>query len=74
MNVDGPETAAVSVKNGKSLATFFIAVYAGSTVAKPTFNEIKPGYKPADTLILNRQGEVTRSENRARHDRALMSR
>jgi len=40
------------------VAIFFIAAYAGSTGATPTFNDIKTGYKPSDTLVLDRHGEV----------------
>lgn len=40
------------------LATIFIASYAGSTGATATFNEVKSSFKPSDTLILDRHGEL----------------
>lgn len=40
------------------LATIFIAACAGSTGATTTFNEIKNSFKPSDTLILDRHGEL----------------
>jgi len=50
--------AAIRLKTTNLVATIFIAAYAGSTGATPTFNDIKTGYKPSDTLILDRHGEL----------------
>ena len=40
------------------LATFLIAATAHSTWATGTFNQIKADYKPSDTQILSREGEL----------------
>ena len=50
------------------LATIFIAACAGSTGATTTFNEIKNSFKPSDTLILDRHGELL---HRLRTDAAV---
>lgn len=50
------------------LATIFIAACAGSTGATATFNEIKNSFKPSDTLILDRYGELL---HRLRTDAAV---
>ena len=40
------------------ITTFFIATYAHSAWAIATFDEIKADYRPSDTLILDRHGEL----------------
>ena len=40
------------------VATFLIATYAHSARASATFNEVRSGYQPSDTLILDRNGEL----------------
>jgi penicillin-binding protein 1C len=40
------------------IATFFIASYAHSARASATFNEVRSGYQPSDTLILDRNGAL----------------
>ena len=40
------------------IATVLIASYASSTFATATFNEVKSNFKPSDTLLLDRHGEV----------------
>jgi len=41
-----------------TFATLLIAACAHSAGAKTTFEQVKAGYKPSDTLLLDRQGEV----------------
>lgn len=41
-----------------TFATLLIAACANSAGAKTTFEQVKAGYKPSDTLLLDRQGEV----------------
>ncbi|CAM8665762.1 PbpC Membrane carboxypeptidase/penicillin-binding protein PbpC [Comamonadaceae bacterium] len=41
-----------------TFATLLIASCAHSASAKTTFEQVKAGYKPSDTLLLDRQGEV----------------
>ena len=40
------------------IATLFIAAHAHSARASATFNEVRSGYQPSDTLILDRNGAV----------------
>ncbi len=47
-----------STKLSKPSAIFLIAVCAHSTGSTATFNEVKAAFKPSDTLILDRHGEV----------------
>ena len=42
----------------KSFAIFLIAICANSTGATATFNEVKASYRPSDTLVLDRHGEL----------------
>ncbi|ARV20698.1 Penicillin-binding protein 2D [Curvibacter sp. AEP1-3] len=41
-----------------TFATLLIAACAHSAGAKTTFEQVKAGYKPSDTMLLDRQGEV----------------
>ncbi|WP_034695776.1 penicillin-binding protein 1C [Acidovorax sp. NO-1] len=40
------------------IASFLIAACAGTASALPTFNEVRADFRPSDTLILSREGEV----------------
>ncbi|MDB5930314.1 MAG: penicillin-binding protein [Polaromonas sp.] len=53
----------------KVIATLFIAFSAGAACATSTFDQIKRDFKPSDTQILSREGEVIqrlRSDNTVR--------
>ena len=39
-------------------ASFLIAACAGTASALPTFDEVRADFRPSDTLILSREGEV----------------
>ena len=41
-----------------AIATFFVATYVASAGATASFNDIRTGYQPSDTLILDRHGEL----------------
>ena len=54
---EGVDKTTAQVKY-RLLATLLTAAFAGGAGATTTFNEVKSSFKPSDTLILDRHGEL----------------